>query len=132
VRGNPTFGNRLRMTTGYTQSSNDEFPNDEFFPGISNLNMGDNSDTTVVANVNATAALNVAPYVFQESMFQLLLEFLVLVFGVDAFGLSCLDVIYSSTMLVCMISFITIYVIMLCQLLVRIKSYGNLLMYSTI
>jgi hypothetical protein len=129
------------------QSSDNEFPNDEFFLGIdnlfnnlnigdnlfNNLNIGDNSDTTDVANVNATAAaLNVAPYVFLESMFQLLLEFLVLVFGVYAIDLSCLNDIYSSTLLICMISFITIYVIMLCQLLVRIKSYGNLLMYSTI
>jgi uncharacterized membrane protein YdfJ with MMPL/SSD domain len=46
-------------------------------------------------------------------------------------GLSCLDTIYSSILLVCMISLITVFMIMLCLLLFRIKSYGNMFIYST-
>ncbi|KAK1651278.1 hypothetical protein QYE76_069083 [Lolium multiflorum] len=48
VRGNRVFGERLRATTGNTTSSDDDFPNDDFFLDIDNifgnLNMGDNQD----------------------------------------------------------------------------------------
>jgi len=65
-------------------------------------------------------------------LFRFLLEFLVLAFVVDVIGLSCSNAICPSTLLVCMISLITIYLIMLYQLFIRIKSYGSLLIYSTI
>ncbi|KAK1665783.1 hypothetical protein QYE76_053942 [Lolium multiflorum] len=54
VRGNQVFGERLRVTTGNTTSSDDDFPNDGFFPDIDNLNMGDNQDAS--ANIAAVAA----------------------------------------------------------------------------
>jgi hypothetical protein len=89
-----------------------------------------NTDTTSIA-VAATNASD-APYVFLSFMFQSLLEFLVLIFVVDEIGLSCLDVIYSSTMLVCMISFLVVFVFMIYLLFTQIKSYSNFLIYSTI
>jgi CobQ-like glutamine amidotransferase family enzyme len=71
--------------------------------------MGDNIDA------NATAAIaQDAPYVTLSSLYQILLEFLVLAFGVDVIGLSCLDMVCLSIMLVCMISLITGFIIMLC------------------
>ncbi|KAK1618170.1 hypothetical protein QYE76_023687 [Lolium multiflorum] len=54
------FGERLRATTGNTTSSDDEFPNDDFFPDIdnlfSNLNMGDNQDAAAATAANARRA----------------------------------------------------------------------------
>ncbi|KAK1695487.1 hypothetical protein QYE76_012184 [Lolium multiflorum] len=64
--GNQVFGDRLRATTGNTTSSDDEFPNDDFFPDIDdlfcNLNMGDNNDDVVAAaNIADAAAANAGP-----------------------------------------------------------------------
>jgi hypothetical protein len=80
----------------------------------------------------AAAAAQAAPYVILNSLFHIVLEFLVLAFGVDVIGLSCLDAICSSTLLVSMISLISVRIIMLYQLFIWIKSYGNLLIFSTI
>ena len=66
-----------------------------------------------------------------SSFFQFLSEFLGLVLVVDAIGSSCVDAICSSTLLVCTISLVTVYLVMIYQLLVRIISYGYLLIYST-
>jgi hypothetical protein len=128
VRGNQVFGERLRATTDNTTSSDDDF-----FPEFGNLNLGDNQDTTA-ANIAATAAAaaNAGRYTFLSSSFQILLEFLVLLFGVDAIGLSCLDAICSSNLLICMISLSAVYIVMIYQVLVRINSYDNLLIYSTV
>jgi hypothetical protein len=95
--------------------------------------MGDNQDDAA-ANmaVVAAAAANTGRYTFLSSLFQILLEFLVLLFGVDAIGLSCLDAICSSTLLICMISSSVVYVVMIYQLLVHINSYDNFLIYSTL
>jgi hypothetical protein len=92
-----------------------DFPNDDFFPNVdelfSNLNMVDNTNIVVVAaNV---AAANAGTYVFLSFIFQILIEFLVLLFEVDAIGFSCLDAIGSSNLLVITISFITVYIIIL-------------------
>ena len=95
--------------------------NDTFFPDLSdffgNLNMGDNDAA--------------AKYVILSSLFQFLLEFLGLVFVVDVIGLYYIDAICSSILLVCMISLLVIFIVMIYQLLVRIISYGYLLIYST-
>jgi hypothetical protein len=77
-------------------------------------------------------AVKARPYVLLSSLFQYLLEFPVLVFMVDAIDLSCLDVICSSTLLVCMFSLPDIFVVMIYQLSIWIKLYGNLLIYLTI
>ncbi|KAK1666337.1 hypothetical protein QYE76_054496 [Lolium multiflorum] len=66
VRGNQVFEKRLRATTGNTTSSDNEFPNKDFFPDIDNLfgslNMGDNVDATVAAaNAAAAAAATAGP-----------------------------------------------------------------------
>ena len=124
VRGNQVFGERSGATTGSTTSSSDDefLHTDNFFPDLSdffdNLNMGDND-----------AAVK---YVILSFLFQFMLELLVLVSVVDAIGLSCLDVICSSTLLVCTISLLIVFIVMIYQLLVRIISYGYLLIYSTI
>ncbi|KAK1616127.1 hypothetical protein QYE76_021644 [Lolium multiflorum] len=80
VRGNQVFGERLRATTGNTTSSDDEFSNDDFLPDIDNLfgnlNMGDN-------NQDPAAAADVGWFIYPSFSFQILLEFLVLLFGVD-------------------------------------------------
>jgi hypothetical protein len=78
--------------------------------------MVDTTNVATAATNAAAVAANAGTYVFQ-----ILVEFLVLLFGVDAIGFSCLDAICSSTLLVCVISFIIVYTIMLCQLLVQIK-----------
>jgi hypothetical protein len=73
-------------------SSDDDFPDIDNLFG--NLNMGDNQDPAAAANIAvAVAAINTGRYAFLSSLFHILLEFLVVLFGVDAIGLSCLDVI---------------------------------------
>jgi hypothetical protein len=134
-RGNQFFGERLRVTIGNMTSSDNEFPNDDLFPDIDNLfgnlNMGNNQDAANIAATAAAAAANAGRFTFMSSLFQILLEFLVLLFGVDAIGLSCLDIICSSTLLICMISLSVVYVVIIYQVLVRINAYDNLLIYST-
>jgi hypothetical protein len=72
-----------------------------------------------------------APYVICTHLFQFMLQFLILAFGIDVISLSVLDVICSSILLVCMIRLIPAIIIMLYYWLFRIKSYGKLLIYST-
>jgi hypothetical protein len=73
-----------------------------------------------------------APYANCTHLFQFLLQFLVLAFGIDVISLSVLDVICSSILLVCMIRLIPAIIIILYYWLFQIKSYGKLLIYSTI
>jgi hypothetical protein len=122
VRGNQVFGERLRATTSNTTSADDEFPNDDFFLDIDdlfgNLNMGDNNDdVAIAANIVDAAAANAGSYVLLYFLLQILLEFLVLLFGLDAIGLSCLDAIYSSTLLIWMFSLSAISVVLIYQCL---------------
>ena len=130
-----------RATTA-TTSSSDEYPDpdDDFFPDVdvndlfSNLNMGDDNATAAAAAA-ALAAANAAPaapYVILSLLFQIFLEFLVLVFTVDGIGLVYLDAICSSALLGCIISLISIPVIILYRLLIRIKLHRNLLIFSTL
>jgi hypothetical protein len=63
----------------------------------------------------ATAAAQAAPYVSLVYLCQILLQFLVLVFMVDVIGLSYLDAICSSALLVCMISLLAVSVVMIYQ-----------------
>ena len=114
------MGSALARLLATTTSSNDEFPDDNFFPDVSdlfgNLNMDDNTDaaTTAAATAAAAAAAQTASYVYLNLMFQFVLEFLILAFGVDVIDLVYLDAICSSTLLICMINFSTVYMIMLC------------------
>ena len=133
--GNQVFGERSRAITGITTSSSDDefLHNDNFFPDLNdffgNLNMGDNNDAAIAA---AAAAANVAKYVILSTLFQFLLEFLGLVFVIDAIGLSYIDAICSSTLLVCMIILLAICLVMIYNLSMRIISYAYLLIYSII
>jgi hypothetical protein len=92
------------VTIGGTTLSYDEFPHDDLFPNIDdlfgNLNMCDNTDAAAAAATKtvAPAAANAKPYVLMSVLFQIFIEFLVLLFGVDAIGLSCVDAICSSTL----------------------------------
>jgi hypothetical protein len=137
VRGDQVFGERFCVTTDGITSTDDSFPDEDFFPDISSLYIDDMADNTG-ANANANANLNananppVAPYAIYSYLFQFLLQFLVLAFGVDVICLSVLDVICSSILLVCMIRLIPAIIIMLYYWLFRIKSYSKLLIYSTI
>jgi sensor histidine kinase YesM len=106
---------------------------EDFFPKISGLyidDMADDVGANANLNANANANLNantnppVAPYAICSYLFQFLLQFLILAFGID--------VIYSSVLLVCMIGLISVIIIMLYYWLFQIKSYGKMLIFSTI
>jgi hypothetical protein len=88
--------------------------------------MADNTDASASA-----AAANAAKYVIRSHMFQYMLQFLYLVFMVDAISLSCLDAICSSIILVRAISLLVIFIVMIYRLFVRIISYAYLLICST-
>jgi hypothetical protein len=143
VRGDQVFGERFCATTDGITSTDDSFPKEDFFPDISSLYINDMADANANANananlnVNANANLNAnanppaAPYAICFYLFQFLLQFLALAFGIDMICLSVLDEICSSILLVCMIRLIPAIIIMIYYWLFRIKSYGKLLIFST-
>ena len=99
VRGDQVFGERPRATTGNTtSSSDDDFPNPDFYPDIrdlfNDLNMGDN-DTAAAAAADAAPA---APYVLLTFFYEIVLELYVV--------RTSLDLICSSVFLVRMASLI--------------------------
>jgi hypothetical protein len=142
VRGDQVFGDHFCATTDGITSIDDSFPEEDFFLNISSLYIDDMADANANANVNlnanANANLNVnvnppaAPYAICSYLFQFLLQFLVLVFGIDVICLSMLDVICLSILLVCMIRLIPAIIIMFYYWLFWIKSYGKLLIFSTL
>jgi hypothetical protein len=73
-----------------------------------------------------------APYTIYTHLFEFMLQFFILAFGIDVISLSVLDVICSSILLVYMIRLIPAIIIMLYYWLFRIKFYGKLLIYSTV
>ena len=75
-------------------------------------------------NVNAGGAAPAAPYVILSFLFEIVVEFMLLV--------CALDVICLSAMLVRMISLISAAVVMIYILFIRIKSRSNLLIFPTI
>jgi hypothetical protein len=135
VRGDQVFGGRFCATTDDITSTDDSFPDEDFFLDISALYIDDMADDTGAnanANLNANANPPAAPYLISSYLFQFLLQFFVLAFGVDVIYLSLLDMICSSILLVCMIRLIPTIIIMLYYFLFRNKSYGKLLIYSTV
>jgi hypothetical protein len=139
VRGDQVFGERFCATTDGITSTDDSFPDEDFFADISALYIDDmaddagaNANANANANLNANANPPAAPYTICSYLFQFLLQFLVLAFGVDVICLSVLDMIGSSILLVCMIRLIPAIIIMLYYWLFRIKSYDKLLIYSTL
>jgi hypothetical protein len=109
VRGDQVFGECFCATTDGITSTDDSFPDEDFFPDISALyidDMADDAGANVNANANANANPPASPYAICSYLFQFLLQFLVLVFGVDVICLSLLGMICSSILLVCMIRLI--------------------------
>jgi hypothetical protein len=108
VRGDQVFGERFCATTDGITSTDDSFPDEDFFPDISSLyidDMADNAGANANTNLNANANVNppAAPYAICTHLFQFMLQFLVLAFGIDVISLSVLDVIsdlfvYSASM----------------------------------
>jgi hypothetical protein len=142
VRGDQVFRERFCATTDGITSTDDSFPDEDFFPDISGLYIDDmaddagaNANANANLNANANANTNVnpptAPYAIYTLLFQFLLQFLVLAFGIDVICLSLLDVICSSILLVCMIRSIPTIIIMLYYWLLQIKSYSIFLIFLT-
>jgi hypothetical protein len=118
VRGNQVFGERFCATTDGITSTDDSFPDEEFFPDISGHyidNMANDAGASTNTNLNANANVNppAAPYAICTYLLQFLLQFLVLAFTVEMICLSLLDVICSSILLVRMIRLIPTNIIML-------------------
>jgi hypothetical protein len=135
VRGAQVFGERLCATIVSIMSTDDSFPDEDFFPDISSLyidDMADDANANAILNANTNANLNVnanppaTTYTICSHLFQFLLQFLVLAFGIDVICSSVLDVICSSILLVCMIRLIPAIIIMLYYWLFQIKSYGKI------
>ena len=84
-RGDQVFGERTRATAG-----SDDFLDDDFFPDLGNLFLNDMGD-----NING-GSTPAASYAILSSLYEIMLEFICLLFAVDS--------ISSFTMLVCMIS----------------------------
>lgn len=80
--------------------SRDDFANDNFFPDLGNLFLNDMGD-----NINANSAALVAPYVILFFLFEIVVEFMVLVCALDS--------ICSSAMLVRMISLVSVINVMI-------------------
>ena len=90
------FGERTLATAG-----SDDFTDDDFFPDLGNLFLNDMGD-----NLNANGVAPVASYVFLSFLFEIMVEFMFLVYVLDS--------ICSATMLVRMISLISVLAIMIC------------------
>jgi hypothetical protein len=117
VRGDQVLGESFCATTDGITSSNESFPDEDFFLDISGLYIDDmaedaGANANLNANLNANANPPTAPYAICSYLFQFLLQFLVLAFGIDVICLSVLDVIYSSILLVCTIRLIPTIIIM--------------------
>ena len=64
------FGERTLAT-----ASSDDFTDDDFFPNLGNLFLNDMGD-----NLNANGATPVAPYVFLSFLFEIVVEFMFLLY----------------------------------------------------
>ena len=116
-RGDQVFGESNRST-----ADDDHFPNDDFFPDLGNLFLDDDMSDAV----DNTAAAAAAPYVSLSHLYEILLQFICLVFAVDWICLSTVRDLLD----VCMLSLFA--TVILCLALFRIKSYAKLLIYATI
>ena len=130
-KGDKVFGERFRATTGFITDANDTFPNDDFFPDIDDLfdDMGDNTN-----NGHASASVQyvlISPMF--RFMFQIMVQFLVLAFGVDMLSSnSLLRMIFAYCLKVHMTSLIHVIVVMFYLLFSWIKFCGKLLTFPTL
>jgi hypothetical protein len=61
VRGDQVFGERFCATTDGITSTDDSFPDEDFFPDISSLYIDDMVDANANVNVNLNANANANP-----------------------------------------------------------------------
>src|SRR6266540_3457918 len=139
-RGNQVFGERLRATTGLsddTTAAEDFFPNDDYFPDIDNLfddmvapdntgkQLGSSSSTPHVGSSSSVSYISSSsvPFVFLLLLLQIMVESLLLEIS--------LNMLFSSSLLVCVTSLFCLSIVMIYLLLLWIKLYGKLLIYST-
>jgi hypothetical protein len=80
VRSDQVFGERFCATTDGITSTDNSFPDEDFFPDISTLYIDDmadnasaNANTNTNANLNANANPPTAPYAICCYLFQFLL-----------------------------------------------------------
>ena len=113
-RGDQVFGERLRATTGLsddTTATEDFFPNDDFVPNIDNLFVDDMATPDNTGNQIGSSSF--APYVFLPQLLEIMLGLLLFVI--------CLDMLLSSSLLVCMTSLVSILMVMIYLLFSWIK-----------
>ena len=116
-RGDKVFGERSSATAGLDidTEADDYFPNDDFFPGISNLfnDMALNSDTA-----NANAGSSSEPYVFLPSIYEIMMFFLLLAACLGSLSGNILllsislDLFLIYSMVICMTSLISTSLVM--------------------
>ena len=133
-RGDKVFGERSSATAGLDidTEADDYFPNDDFFPDISNLfsDMALNSD-------NANAGSSSGPYVFLPSFYEIMMFFLLLATCSGSLSGNILllsislDLLLLYSMVICMTSLISTFLVMFYLLFSLIKSWGNLLIIPT-
>ena len=97
-RGDQVFGESNRSTAG-----DDYFPNDDFFPDIGNLFIDDNMTDTGNNTAATTAA---ATYASLSHLYEILLQFICLVFAVDW-------IFFTTVLDICMLALIASVVIYL-------------------
>ena len=116
-RGDKVFGERLHATTGFfpNTDSDDYFPDDDFFPDVDAL--FDNMSAT------ANGSSSTGPYVFLFCLVEIIFQ---------TFSLAgSVELLYPYSMLDCMTSLFYTSLAMFYLMLLWIKSYRKLLIYST-
>jgi hypothetical protein len=76
MRGDQVFGEHFCATTDGITSTDDSFPDEDFFPDISILyidDMADDAGANVNANLNANVNPPAVPYAICSHLFQFLL-----------------------------------------------------------
>jgi hypothetical protein len=117
--GRSSLRGHFCATTDGITSTDYSFPDGEFFPDIDDMvddvgvNVNLKANLKVNVNLNANVNPPAASYAICSYLFQFLLRFLVLAFGIDVTCLSWLDMICSSILLVYMIRLISTITVIL-------------------
>jgi hypothetical protein len=138
-KGDKVFRERSARLLAITDAhEEDVFPNEDFFPDIDNL-FSDMSLTDDNTNGDSATASAPTPYVFLfiAFLFQIMFQFLsflicldILLFNLMLLAI-CLDLLPVYYLLRIMITLISIKLVMFYSLLLRIKSFGKLLIFPT-